>query len=88
MSSTITHVESLTSPITFITSDSFAFSLFLSTIANRSVSSCLAIALALTTPPVSGDTIVRLLIFFFQISDTKIGEAYILSTGISKKPCS
>ena len=44
-----------TSPITFITSDTLAFSLLLSIIA-RSQSTLLAIALALTTPPTSGET--------------------------------
>ena len=35
---------------------------------------CLATALALTTPPVSGETTTMLGYFFFHISDIRIGE--------------
>ena len=76
-----------TSPITFITSDTLAFSLLLSIIA-RSQSTLFAIALARTTPPTSGETItVFLLSNFFLISSINTGAAKRLSVGISKNPC-
>ena len=54
ISSSKIQVLSLTSPIIFITSDSPAFSLLLSAIA-RPAFNLFAKALALTTPPTSGD---------------------------------
>ena len=54
------HVLFLTSPITFMTSDSFAFSLLLSMIAKSVSPIYFASALALTTPPTSGETTIWL----------------------------
>jgi len=60
MSSIMMQVLFSTSPIMFITLDTFGFGRRLSIIA-RSEPNCLAHALALTTPPTSGDTTTRFL---------------------------
>ena len=59
MSSMITQLRPLTSPMMFTTSATFALGRRLSMIA-RSESSLLAIARARTTPPTSGETTSRL----------------------------
>ncbi len=47
-----------------------------------------AMALALTTPPISGETATKFPISYFSfISFEKTGPAKRLSVGISKKPC-
>ena len=60
MSSTSTQTLSLTSPMMFITVDSFGRGRRLSMIARSASSSRFAIARARTTPPTSGDTTIRL----------------------------
>ena len=81
------HILSLTFPITFITWDLPGAGLLLSIIANPT-SSFLPKALALSTPPTSGATQIKFLLFiFFLICLEKIGVAKRLSTGMSKKPC-
>ena len=86
MSSTTKQSLFLISPIIFITSETFALSLLLSTIARLALI-LLAMFLALTTPPTSGEiTTISLFLYFSFISFVIIGAAYKLSTGISKKP--
>ena len=68
----------------FITSDEPGFSLLLSIIAKFALIR-LAIALALITPPTSGETIITgLFLYFSSISFTNTGAANKLSVGISK----
>jgi hypothetical protein len=71
----------------FITSLSPGLGLLLSTIA-IDTPNLLAIALALTTPPISGDTATRFdksNCSFISLENT--GPANKLSVGMSKKPC-
>ena len=81
----ITQVRPSTSPMMFITSDTFGRGRRLSMIA-RSDSSRLASARARTTPPTSGDTTSRFSWPCFHTSPSRTGAAYTLSTGTSKKP--
>ena len=77
----------LTFPKIFITSDLPGAGLLLSIIA-RSAFILLARSLVLATPPTSGETQIKFLLFnFFLIYFEKSGAVYRLSTGISKKPC-
>ena len=86
MSSTITHILCLTFPTIFITSDLPGVGLLLSIIAMPTLILLLK-ALALSTPPTSGATQIKLLVLmFFLICLANIGVANKLSTGISKKP--
>src|SRR6185437_9013255 len=87
MSSTITQVLPSTSPMMFITVDTLARGRRLSMIARSASSSRLAIARARTTPPTSGLTTIRSsMLWLRQMSASNTGEAYTLSTGMSKKP--
>ena len=87
MSSTMTQFLSLTFPITFITCDFPGAGLLLSIIA-MPISNFLASALVLSTPPTSGATQIKFLLFiFFFMCLAKIGFEKRLSTGISKNPC-
>lgn len=71
----------------FMTSDSPGLSRLLSTIASGAFILA-ASALALTTPPTSGDTtIIFLLLYFSLTSRAIVGIANRLSVGISKNPC-
>src|SRR6185312_10735719 len=70
----------------FITSDSFARGRRLSMIARSASSRRLASARARTTPPTSGDTTIRSGYFCFHTSPSNTGDAYTLSTGMSKNP--
>jgi hypothetical protein len=71
----------------FITVDTLAFGRRLSMMARSASSRRLAIARARTTPPTSGDTTIRLSVpCARQMSASSSGEAYTLSTGMSKKP--
>ena len=75
-----------TSPIIFITSLSPAFGLRLSTIAIEAPN-LFAIARALTTPPISGETATKFSMLYFSfMSFAKTGPANRLSVGISKNP--
>lgn len=86
MSSITIQVFPFTSPTIYITSDSFGAGLLLSIIA---IGRCNldANALALATPPTSGETTTEFSRFrlFFTYS-ASIGLAWRGSTGISKKP--
>ena len=78
----------VTSPITVISATSPGFSRRLSTI-DRGASIRLASSRARATPPTSGETTIRSPIWSLKwclTSKAKIGAAYRLSTGISKKP--
>ena len=87
ISSRIIQSFPFTSPMIFITSLSPALGLLLSTIAIEAPI-LFAIALALTTPPISGETATRLLISYFSfMSFENTGPANKLSVGMSKNPC-
>ena len=87
ISSSKIQVLSFTSPMIFITSDSPAFSLLLSAIASPA-SNLLAKALALTTPPTSGEATTKSLFpLNLSLTSSIIGlTEKILSKGMSKKP--
>jgi hypothetical protein len=71
----------------FITVATFAFGRRLSMIARSASSRRFAMARARTTPPTSGDTTIRLSVpWLRQMSASSSGDAYTLSTGMSKKP--
>ena len=70
----------------FITFDSFGRGRRLSMIARSASSRRLAKARARATPPTSGDTTMTLRYACFQASPSSTGEAYTLSTGMSKNP--
>jgi len=86
MSSTKIHVLFSMSPMIFITVAILAFGRLLSIMA-KSAPILLAMALALTTPPTSGETTMTSLASYrHHISASVNGDAYTLSTGISKNP--
>ena len=70
----------------FMTFDSFGRGRRLSMIANSASSNRFASARARTTPPTSGDTTIMFSCFCFQASPNSTGDAYTLSTGMSKNP--
>src|SRR5277367_157526 len=86
MSSTSTQVLPFTSPMMFITFDSFGRGRRLSMIARSASSRRFAKARARTTPPTSGDTTITFRYACFQASPNNTGDAYKLSTGMSKNP--
>ncbi len=86
MSSISTQVLPSTSPMMFITFDSFGRGRRLSMMAKSASSRRFASARARTTPPTSGDTTTMSSSFCFQASPSSTGDAYTLSTGMSKKP--
>ncbi|MOA53813.1 hypothetical protein D3C78_1773270 [compost metagenome] len=73
MSSTRMQVRPSTSPMMCITSDWLAFGRRLSMIA-RSTPRLLATARARTTPPMSGETIIRFSKRWAWMSSTRVGE--------------
>ncbi len=74
MSSMMTQLRPFTSPITFITSETFGWGRRLSMIA-RSDSRRFAIARARTTPPTSGETTSRFSYWCFHTSPRSTGVA-------------